>query len=128
MRISDWSSDVCSSDLLRINDEAVERATELVGFDARILLEQRSDLRLRVQRIAVLVDRIEQCHVHGVEHAERHRGIERARMPQTLRMAERVRIAHAIDVRRLALHPGATVWIEGVAVRAANRKSRRLNC
>src|SRR3546814_12119637 len=79
----------------------------------------RSDLRLRVQRIAVLVDRIEQCHVHGVEHAERHRGIERARMQQTLRMAERVRIAHEIDVRRLALHPGAPVWIEGVAVRAA---------
>src|SRR3546814_16177879 len=102
MRISDWSSDVCSSDLLRINDEAVERATELVGFDARILLEQRRDLRLRVQRIAVLVDRIEQCHVHGVEHAERHRGIERARMQQTLRLAERDRIEPEIDVRRLA--------------------------
>src|SRR3546814_18001901 len=72
MRIRDWSSDVCSSDL-----------------------------------------------VHGVEHAERHRGIERARMQQTLRMAERVRIAHAIDVRRLALHPGAQVWIEAVAVRAS---------
>src|SRR3546814_13262093 len=40
-------------------------------------------------------------------------------MQQTLRMAERVRIAHEIDVRRLALHPGAQVWIEGVAVRAA---------
>src|SRR3546814_11601703 len=72
----------------------------------------RSDLRLRVQRIAVLVDRIEQCHVHGVEHAERHRGIERARMQQTLRMAERVRIAHEIDVRRLALNPGAQVRSE----------------
>src|SRR3546814_19849190 len=108
MRISDWSSDVCSSDLLRINDEAVERATELVGFDARILLEQRRDLRLRVQRIAVLVDRIEQCHVHGVEHAERHRGLERASMQQTMRLAEGVRIADETDARRIALNLGTS--------------------
>src|SRR3546814_6332858 len=49
MRISDWSSDVCSSDLLEVGDEVADVA-DRQWIDAREGLVEKHDRRVRRQR------------------------------------------------------------------------------
>src|SRR3546814_20199093 len=60
MRISDWSSDVCSSDLLAISDTRIDEDTFAAGLDYE-RLEMQRDVAIRVgvvgaQPIATLDD------------------------------------------------------------------------
>src|SRR3546814_19198753 len=70
MRISDWSSDVCSSDLARLMDGAADRMRDqfLVAFPART-----AEIKLRDQH-AVVVERIG---VHAGAGADAARSEER---------------------------------------------------
>src|SRR3546814_12077493 len=61
MRISDWSSDVCSSDLRRLAEGRPEGATEVPGRHVRPLRE-----RLHVEWLGILpVDTVAHPSQHG---------------------------------------------------------------
>src|SRR3546814_15656304 len=48
MRISDWSSDVCSSDLVHVLGDDIERLLRLLGGDVgkpHVVAGQRTDMR-----------------------------------------------------------------------------------
>src|SRR3546814_6509745 len=45
MRISDWSSDVCSSDLVQVEDDLAERVTGFLEADARARFFERDLLQ-----------------------------------------------------------------------------------
>src|SRR3546814_16341971 len=85
MRISDWSSDVCSSDLAHLEVELVEFARQPIG--ARVFVaETRRDLEIAVeardhQQLLVLLwrlrQRIELARMDTARHQEIARSEER---------------------------------------------------
>src|SRR3546814_11515875 len=80
MRISDWSSDVCSSDLVRV-DAAQIRAHQAIGNNLRIALrntigheEGAAEVRGRVRRDENLHDLVNpSCLSEPVESSEERR-------------------------------------------------------
>src|SRR3546814_843655 len=86
MRISDWSSDVCSSDLLTVDHQQAVVVAGLEGFDdhrARVLARGVGGLADLVVAADVDGDAAAVVAVVGLEHhraAELARGLERIRL------------------------------------------------
>src|SRR3546814_3992904 len=88
MRISDWSSDVCSSDLLRLGDqaEALQHAEQL-AMPERLTGRRKTDtLRRRLQQI-----------VRGVSLQQSGLLVIAVAVNHAVRMTERAAGVHGID-------------------------------
>src|SRR3546814_3080003 len=85
MRISDWSSDVCSSDLvLIVETQAEQRAHENVEGEAHHLGDQVDDRAARCHRSPSLLQ-IAHRLLHGGGHAAELAALEAARRAASLR-------------------------------------------
>src|SRR3546814_6422982 len=106
MRISDWSSDVCSSDLFTVTADELLRTDPVTGAETRLVsLEVTRHLRpLRLQRLV-------RMHEIGSPHA----------IP--MRNARSGKVALSVPARRLIADDGAVVERR----RLLDRKSTRLN-
>src|SRR3546814_8281626 len=77
MRISDWSSDVCSSDLLSRYRPRTKRRIEGLLNERKALQEEAEQLRPRAQQFENMVKYVEEA---GLETAEVTRTFEAARL------------------------------------------------
>src|SRR3546814_5342651 len=75
MRISDWSSDVCSSDLQRghgaggVLDHVAHDRLEAVGDAVELVLQRRGDAHVAADQVAVPADsHADALHVAGTTH------------------------------------------------------------
>src|SRR3546814_6946704 len=117
MRISDWSSDVCSSDLQRghgaggVLDHVAHDRLEAVGDAVELVLQRRGDAHVAADQVAVPADsHADALHVAGTTH--RHG-------PAAADAVEHV----------VADHAAAGVHAIGVdaGLRPGDRKSTRMN-
>src|SRR3546814_6930369 len=104
MRISDWSSDVCSSDLLAA-----------LGKGVAVVAEQERT-RVRHPRVRQRVLRIDRDRM--LVHADR---------VQEVASAHRVEVLAALEVEIVGAGVGGGVVLQRAALLRADRKSTRLN-
>src|SRR3546814_13540731 len=103
MRISDWSSDVCSSDLVRLILDAARRHQHQL-VDALRMRQRKTECDRAAQRIAdqcvvADTDRIERL-LHALDE-ERQRIFDIVRLVG-ITVADQVRQDHAIEIGRAA--------------------------
>src|SRR3546814_3509700 len=127
MRIRDWSSDVCSSDL---GAEAVLKLVEKARVEIDALFAgavERPHRRLRRAAARLAVARVED----ELGHLETLTGAGEDRFPRIVRRAERVARRAARRVGRTGLLRGRTATAAArcrdPGGRRADRKSTRLN-
>src|SRR3546814_2786893 len=112
MRISDWSSDVCSSDLLSRYRPRTKRRIEGLLNERKALQEEAEQLRPRAQQFENMVKYVEEA---GLETAEVNQTFEAARL---IKAAGRGQVDPAVALE--AIMP----FVQSLQ---ADRKSTRLN-
>src|SRR3546814_9049853 len=109
MRISDWSSDVCSSDLATVYDDANNRITTTAAGG---LVETRDfDERGRLTSVTLSGDGMERSTRHVYDNADRLRMIEDAQGGRRYRFYDAAgRLEYQVDA------PGAVTRLEHGAI------------
>src|SRR3546814_5508968 len=146
MRISDWSSDVCSSDLYNRSENRERRSSglgqsraEIIAWVAGNVIPHEAALRARLRRMVVAGEEIDDivqetylniARLKSVEHIRDGRGYlftaARMVMLQRIRRNRIVRIDHLTDAQALALEDDAPGPDRHVAARRELARVRRM--
>src|SRR3546814_4902717 len=133
MRISDWSSDVCSSDLLRILREAAVEAElddEAVVEADEVIVRLEEDGRAEMESQGVPLERIECVRRAHLRYAGTDKALivdfaNRAAMRAAFEEMHRQRFGFLMEGKGLVIE-AVSVEVIGPAA-AADRKTTRLN-